>query len=568
MWNFSSFSTAVGALSLLIFLQVPADLASTDPDVMYPVNSLINPGQLYPLNGPLPSPRLFPSMTIVGTSLIIYGGYRTDGALLNDIHIFDIPTGKWSGEIHRKECCNVIGATVETLGATSTLNFPFVHVGFEGDIPLARAEHGACSIAGNMYLFGGVSDIHGYLQDFYRFDPVNLKWTVLDYTSGSSPTRRAGHIMVSDGTTAIIFGGRSKDITTNNSTFSLRGLNDVWRFETKGRSWTQLISVSEGPSGRHHAAGTVMNGVLYIFGGIHPVTNVTYSDLWAFHLSSRRWQELRTGSGYDSLPPLRDAHLLPFPAMSSQKAQKIDNVLVLYGGVGSGGSCGSGILMNGSSVFPSTFSRHSVFRSSVCDQLITELGQYYKITVNSDLFNSPLLYSSFNGRSNGVEQVDLTGITWNVSIISGTRSRIDGTLEGIHLVKEYAFESVVYDSERHILYEFGGLESVPRSAEDEFDVAYNAAKEKQQENSLEYGDTENYELPRDGSISITSQNTVREKLQLEVEEIPIQPVWDFTEAYFNIQPYSSNSNIKFISKFRSFILTTEEMMLATATSDA
>lgn len=547
--------SALGALSFLLF-SIPANLILVNAgsgDPVYPTDSLISPSQLYPLNGLMPSPRLFPAFVIAGNSLIVHGGYRTDGALLDDIHIFDIPTQKWSGEINRKKCCSVRGEILEGLGTTSTSD-----VGLDGDIPLARAEHAASSIDSMMYIFGGVNNEYGLLQDLYRFDPRILKWNVLDLTNGPSPARRAGHLMVSYGSNLIVYGGRINESDHKRSVYTVRGTRDVWKYDTLGRSWTQLIPVSNSPSDRQNTAGSVLKDVLYIFGGIDPVSNRTFSDLWAFHISSRRWQQLRTNSGLDSLPPLHYSHLISFPALSS--ASQSENILLLYGGIGSGGSCTSGVLINQTlSAVRGHFA--DAVKSNICDQVFTELGQLYRISIQSNSTYSPFFVSSSNSHINGVELDDLTGVIWNVSRISGPRSTISGAIGAAHIPKDYAFESVAYDSARNIIYEFGGLRYSVAPSESGFEYLSDEAKNKQNQQNLQLGLPDLIDDTENNIISISSQSTIQSKKDLAIQDLFITSPWSERESFFNIQPYISHSNIKFISQLRTYIATSEEIVL-------
>ena len=59
-------------------------------------------------------------------------------------------------------------------------------------------------------------------------------------------------------------------------------------------------STGDGPAGRQAAAMTFLSGYLFIYGGYDPVSNVTFSDLWAFHTIFRTWQLLVSTTGQDN----------------------------------------------------------------------------------------------------------------------------------------------------------------------------------------------------------------------------------------------------------------------------
>lgn len=157
--------------------------------------------------GLMPSNRLYSSIAHLMDYVIIYGGYYTDFTLLDDIHMYDYRSRQWTGPILKPECCNNRPDKVETLGFSNQNPVSDIRVGYQGDIPLARAEHGACVVGQFMYMFGGVIALYGYSQDFYSFDPIQLQWSLVSSFDGQIPNKRAGHAMVTFVDSIIIFGG-------------------------------------------------------------------------------------------------------------------------------------------------------------------------------------------------------------------------------------------------------------------------------------------------------------------------------------------------------------------------
>ena len=171
-------------------------------DLQYPEDVLWeNPGDIYSMtSGLLPSPRVKNTMTYIDPLVVVFGGYSTDGSFLDDVHIYDTRFRKWSGVLLKRRCCNYDGEIYESMGATQddyNEKIDFAR-GQEGDLPEARAEHASTDYGGMMYMFGGVSDHYGVMNDFYYFDPVQIQWHVLNYYEGKSPERRAGHNLVTD----------------------------------------------------------------------------------------------------------------------------------------------------------------------------------------------------------------------------------------------------------------------------------------------------------------------------------------------------------------------------------
>ena len=131
--------------SALLLRRAAPQLSTNVNDVLYPANSLEQAeGNLYPLGGLLPSPRLHHSLALVEDLLVVYGGYDKDGALMDDVNIYDTNIRQWSGPILKNECCNLDGEIINTMGKDKEIDergIQFTGRGSEGDVPLARAEH-------------------------------------------------------------------------------------------------------------------------------------------------------------------------------------------------------------------------------------------------------------------------------------------------------------------------------------------------------------------------------------------------------------------------------------------
>ena len=66
------------------------------------------------------------------------------------------------------------------------------------------------------------------------------------------------------------------------------GLNDTWSFNISTRKWTELQCTGSIPSPRADHAGVLIDGVMYIFGGLSfPGWDTLLGDLSAFNLSSK-----------------------------------------------------------------------------------------------------------------------------------------------------------------------------------------------------------------------------------------------------------------------------------------
>jgi hypothetical protein len=178
-----------------------------------------------------PSPRLWHAGAMVGNLLFVFGGTPDyDGPFLNDTFAFDVVAGTWQS-IH------------DGRGVAPALRF--------------GAEIFADVERGRVLLFGGHDNFSmGNSNDVWSLDLVSRTWSNLrpgdtlngmalglcefppDFTipEDGSPERRYGFAHVSDGSGALIVGGKTDCGNTN----------DVWRLDFEDASWESLRPTTEG----------------------------------------------------------------------------------------------------------------------------------------------------------------------------------------------------------------------------------------------------------------------------------------------------------------------------------
>lgn len=400
-------------------------LQSPKRDGLYPVNSLTNPGDVFPFGGALPSPRIRHIVEVIHPYVLIHGGLSVNNTLLDDMNIYDLRSQSWSGVISRLECCNQAEEIVERLGSDSKVPVSTLKTGFQGGIPSARADHGAAVLNNLLYVFGGMSSL-GYMNDFFHFDVVELRWTTIRGVTTSWPCRRAGHAMVSDSSNIVVFGGRSLL-----SDGSLITLNDIWIYNSELNRWkTYPLKSSSMPLGRQYSACTIHYNNLWVFGGIDSVTGVTFNDLWSYDLILHQWSEQSRNSGslYGFVPPpLHHASLLPSPNSPS---------LLIFGGISSGGTCGNTVCN------PSNRSFY---------------GQAYRYSFDVEVTYSTRLISAESIFVNNRQSTFIGDGSWSYARLTSNDEWSAGG-SGKYL-KKYALESLGYDRERGVMFEFGGVES-------------------------------------------------------------------------------------------------------------
>ena len=125
---------------LLFILGLGEYIPSGVNDLLYPTDSLKNPGSLYSLGGKVPESRIHSSMAIgphpTDQYIIVYGGYSYDGSLLDDLNLYDTRAQQWSGVMLRLACCDDSGKIVNLMSSDVYMpesNPPNTRPVFEGN---------------------------------------------------------------------------------------------------------------------------------------------------------------------------------------------------------------------------------------------------------------------------------------------------------------------------------------------------------------------------------------------------------------------------------------------------
>eukprot|EP00002_Diphylleia_rotans_P015923 TRINITY_DN3085_c0_g1_i2.p1 TRINITY_DN3085_c0_g1~~TRINITY_DN3085_c0_g1_i2.p1 ORF type:complete len:1462 (-),score=243.35 TRINITY_DN3085_c0_g1_i2:187-4572(-) len=304
------------------------------------------------------SPKIaFGSGGLDSSSWVIFGGH--DGASETQlIHVLDLETNLWSDAkpVKLDECLSceqdrpvcmferqqatgfVRGRELHVYGGISQSDVladllvidiasgVIVHYENYGmytpELPLRHPppKYGAASSwMGEMLIFvGGMGSSGAIGNDVWVWDAETRTWS--DTSVLRMPVHRTEATVIADGRDGVIvFGG-----STNYVGELL--LNDVWRFNTSTRRWSNLIreSRTQGPAGRAGAVGAVRDDILYIVGGR---TSVRFNDdkrLWMFDLGTGSWSSISLG---DAL----SRNERPFNRAGIQGAM-IGSVLYLWGG--------------------------------------------------------------------------------------------------------------------------------------------------------------------------------------------------------------------------------------------
>lgn len=213
--------------------------------------------QLKPADGNDLLARSSHAVTVVGETMYVFGGENVARNVIDDkLHAFDLkPDSSWR--------------EVETKGTP----------------PCARFAQAQAAVGNSFYLFGGRQGIameELALNDLHRFDVDTLTWSQVEYT-GTAPSERSFHRMVSIGDMLFVFGGCDNKHGR---------VNDLFAFDIKTSVWTQMPSSDaiKGRGGPNLIASPDGKRV-FVTGGFSGEENM---DMHSFDLETQTWTQVET----------------------------------------------------------------------------------------------------------------------------------------------------------------------------------------------------------------------------------------------------------------------------------
>ncbi|XP_058189980.1 uncharacterized protein LOC131307481 isoform X2 [Rhododendron vialii] len=251
--------------------------------------------------GQSPGPRDSHSAVLVGHRMIVFGG--TNGSKkVNDLHILDLRTSEWT----RPDCKGVPPSPRESHTATLIGDEKLVIFGgsgegdtnylndlhvldlktmrwsspeIKGNSPVPRDSHSAVAVGTRVFVYGGDCGDR-YEGDIDVFDLDTLTWSRL-VVQGSSPGVRAGHTAVTIGAKVYVIGGVGEK----------QYYNDVWVLDISACSWNRLEIRGHQPQGRFSHTAIVTETDIVIYGGCgedeHPVNELLVLQLGNEHPNGR-----------------------------------------------------------------------------------------------------------------------------------------------------------------------------------------------------------------------------------------------------------------------------------------
>lgn len=250
-----------------------------------------------------------------GNELWVFGGIEshstgceTWGCEWNDLWKFDLTTRQWTWM--KGSSSGESGGNYGTNGLANLLNEP-----------PARSIAGSWTDAsGNFWLFGGnrfdTPSIY-FLQDLWRYEPGNNKWTWMHGSSSTNAVATYGTKGVAHANN--VPGSRYPNATWRSGGFlymhggqgygtSTQGqLADLWKYDTSANTWTWIAGPStlnepavygvkgvadtpNHPGARENSVSWVDgSGNLWLYGGTTGGSITYLADLWKFDISTLKW---------------------------------------------------------------------------------------------------------------------------------------------------------------------------------------------------------------------------------------------------------------------------------------
>ncbi|PPR86723.1 hypothetical protein GOBAR_AA33963 [Gossypium barbadense] len=269
--------------------------------------------------GKAPVSRGGQSVTLVGSTLVIFGGQDAKRTLLNDLHILDLETMTWDD--FDAVCANgpYIAFSIEIVIELTFAAFQISKAGFElgvslhstiglihliltrlGVPPSPRSDH-AAAVHAERYLliFGGGSHATCF-NDLHVLDLQAMEWS-RPTQQGEIPSPRAGHAGVTVGENWFIVGGgdnksgASETVVLNMSTL-------VWSVVTSVEGRVPLAS-----EGLSLVVGSISGeDILVSFGGYNGRYNNEVNVLKPSHKSTLQ-SKMMEAPAPDSVSAVRNA---------------------------------------------------------------------------------------------------------------------------------------------------------------------------------------------------------------------------------------------------------------------
>ena len=208
----------------------------------------------------LPLPRRGHTSTIVLPSddnpalqMLMFGGAGPERTKGRDTFLNDI----WQLELHGGDR----GGTWRELQPS-------------GVPPKPRAGHTSTKIGNKFYVYGGISEKDGVLDDLYMYDIHNMHWNKINI-AGSNPGGLYGHSATQHPwfkNKIYVFGGKKG--------YGEEPDEKLWILDTERRTWSSPGTTGQSPPARYGHSMASLNKALLLFGGSNATGYCSAKDIY------------------------------------------------------------------------------------------------------------------------------------------------------------------------------------------------------------------------------------------------------------------------------------------------
>uniref|UniRef100_A0A1I7UWE9 Kelch domain-containing protein 3-like n=1 Tax=Caenorhabditis tropicalis TaxID=1561998 RepID=A0A1I7UWE9_9PELO len=229
----------------------------------------------------------------IGRKIYSFGGYCS-GEVTNskdplDVHVLDTNNYRWT------KVDPVYNFENQVFSLSEFLQISEESDKFDCTVPFQRYGHTVVEFNGKAYVWGGRNDDYGACNMLHEYDPVKNLWRKVK-VDGFIPPSRDGHTAVVWNNQMFVFGGFEEDMQ--------RFSQETYVFNFSTSTWRELHTTDSPPLWRDFHTASVINGIMYIFGGrsdhqgqvgdehlFHSTHDLYDATLMALNLSTGVWSK-------------------------------------------------------------------------------------------------------------------------------------------------------------------------------------------------------------------------------------------------------------------------------------
>ncbi len=152
-----------------------------------------------------------------------------------------------------------------------------------------RRWHDSVALSdGSIVLFGGYDSNTNFLNDTWRSTDNGLTWTEMNSSSGWLTRKQPSSVVLSDDSILLMGGYTFTDGTS---------FNDTWISEDFGATWTEVNSNANWSARSEHTSVALPDDSIVLMGGIDSNNNFL-NDTWRSEDKGITWTELNSSSGW------------------------------------------------------------------------------------------------------------------------------------------------------------------------------------------------------------------------------------------------------------------------------